>query len=69
MTITNAERAARAKSTVAVYVAIVGDDYTDPSDAISDLLADLRHRCDELGVDYDALDGRAAVNYGAEAAS
>jgi hypothetical protein len=68
---TNSERAARAKKAVAAYVDLAGGGYDLSSingigEAISDLLADLRHRCAELDLDYDVLDGLAAANYRAE---
>lgn len=46
----NAERADRADTVVKVFSALTGSDlYTQ---AILDLLADLRHLCDREGVDW-----------------
>lgn len=37
-----------------------------PEDGISDLLADIRHLCDLLGLDFSDLDSRAYRNYVSE---
>lgn len=38
----------------------------DPESAISDVLTDLRHYCDLLGLDFAEIDGRGYRNYSAE---
>jgi hypothetical protein len=38
----------------------------EPDTCVADLLADLRHLCDRLGLDYAKLDRRAYHNYAEE---
>jgi hypothetical protein len=38
----------------------------EPDTCVADLLADLRHLCDHLGLDYAKLDRRAYRNYAEE---
>jgi hypothetical protein len=62
----NARRAERGSGTIAAYIRLVGDEYDDANDAVSDLLTDLRHHCAHAGVDFDAAEYRAFTNYQAE---
>lgn len=64
---TNEDRRARGAQLVAAYI----DDrpgYHDVGDAVCDLLTDLRHYCATVsGLEFDALNTRAAAHYQAEA--
>ena len=62
----NERRAERGSGTVTAYMGLVGGEYHDAGDAVSDLLTDLRHHCAHAGVDFDAAEYRAFTNYQAE---
>lgn len=58
---TNPERCERAYRTLLCYDAVV-----DRETALADLLADLRHLCDQAGYDWDYALSTAFLNYNAE---
>lgn len=59
----NHRRATFASVAVKAYAEATGVMDEEPSLAIGDLLGDLRHLCDSLGVDYDELDDRGERHY------
>lgn len=61
----NRWRAEAAGAAVRAY-GVGGYDSEEPATVVADLLADLRHLCDALGVDYDQLDARGQGHYLAE---
>jgi hypothetical protein len=61
----NSARASFAALAVVAFVRRVGD-AGDLGTSISDLLGDLRHLCDALGLDYDSLDLHGLAHYNAE---
>ena len=61
----NARRARRAAAALAAYRRRTG---ADPEDAVSDLLTDLMHWCDRLGLAFPEALGRARSHYAAETA-
>jgi hypothetical protein len=69
---TNAARRARGAALVNDYIENISGDtgYDDVSDAVCDLLTDLRHYCATVsGLKFDAVDARAAMHYQAESPS
>jgi hypothetical protein len=71
-TATNEGRRARGAELVAAYIENISGDtgYDDVGDAVCDLLADLRHYCATVsGLEFDALQARAATHYQAEVSS
>ena len=62
---TNVERADRIYRLMLVYKQYKGDneDYTTD---VTDLLTDLMHYCDEMGIDFDRRMGFARAYYEAE---
>jgi hypothetical protein len=61
----NAARASFAAAALVAYVNQVGDS-GDLETSIADLLGDLRHLCDALGIGYGDADGRGEYHYDAE---
>lgn len=59
----NDARASFGAAVLAAYAQRVGGDNNELETQLSDLLADLRHVCDALGLDYEAADMTAHVNY------
>jgi hypothetical protein len=59
----NDARASFGAAVLAAYSERVGDKSNEVETQLADLLADLRHLCDALGLDYDAADTKAHVNY------
>jgi hypothetical protein len=49
----NRQRALVAKSIMAKYVRIKGDPYDNKSNVV-DILTDLRHYCEQFGIDFHA---------------
>ncbi|MEL6216350.1 MAG: hypothetical protein AAFQ99_11825 [Pseudomonadota bacterium] len=63
---TNKQRAERAARTLVTYRKLVGESDPSAEEDVTDLLADLRHFCDVIGRDFDALNDRAFGHYMAE---
>ena len=61
----NDARATWAAQTLVAYTALVGDS-GELETQIVDVLADLRHLCDALGLDYAAADETAATRHSEE---
>jgi hypothetical protein len=61
----NDDRAEWAETALEAFMAVCK---TDESDAVADLLANLRHYCDRNDLDFDAELSRANMNYEAETA-
>ncbi len=59
----NDHRSAWAGEAIATFMLATG---TDLEDAVSDLLADIRHWCDRHDIDFDVELGRAVAHYEAE---
>jgi hypothetical protein len=59
----NDRRSAWAGQAIAAFMRATG---TDLEDAVSDLIANLRHWCDRHEIDFDAEFARAAFHYEAE---
>lgn len=69
---TNSDRARRAFAAVEEYIGrerVSLDDVDDAHQVVKDLLGDLRHLADRLGVDFDAADLAAGRIYTDERAS
>jgi hypothetical protein len=73
--VTNQQRAAWAKKALATFTAEVFFTETpevlhpeDLKDALSDLICDLMHLANQLGMDADAVAAQAQLNYEAEIA-
>ena len=66
MSMSNRERANRAKPALCSYQDLVGE--VDPSfeATVSDLLADIRHFCDDHNLNFDDLEQRALRHYHSE---
>jgi len=60
----NDDRAAWAGDAIDAFARTTGVD--DPDDAVSDLIADLRHWCDRNGVEFEEAVRRAAHHYETE---
>lgn len=61
--LSNYDRAIRARLALNTYRAVYGDTGTDPEEDVSDILTDLRHYCDTLGLSFGDLDRMAYANY------
>jgi len=59
------QKAAFADAALGPYAEVTGLGYPEPemSEAITDLLSDLRHLCDREGLDFATLDDRAQRHY------
>lgn len=60
----NTRRAGFALAALGGYRAVVGDE--EPATVIGDLLGDLRHLCDALGLDFEDLVEAGRFHYDAE---
>ena len=60
---TNAKRIEHARFAIASACFARGEAPTYNEDAVTDLLADLRHLCAEHGFDYDRCDRVAAMHF------
>jgi hypothetical protein len=59
----NDARASFGAAVLVAYSERVGGESNEVETQLADLLADLRHVCDALGLDYEAADATAHVNY------
>lgn len=59
----NDARASFGAAVLVAYAERVGGESNEVDTQLSDLLADLRHLCDALGLDYDAADATAHMHY------
>lgn len=64
----NYRRATFASSVVRIFATATGIDDDEPATAISDLLCDLQHLADALGLDWADLTERGAGHHAAEIA-
>lgn len=62
----NGERAERAYRTLLVYCQHMGDGTKPDDEGLRDLLSDLMHLCDEMGMDLDEALALARNNWEAE---
>lgn len=65
MTPTNAQRSERAYRLLLIYEQ-QHDEGEDHETAVSDLLADLMHLCDDYGIEWEEVTRRAAMHHEAE---
>lgn len=68
MTETTTRKAELAAKTLEAYEQVVGGKYEGelPETRVSDLLADLRHYCDQEGIDWSEVERLADYHYSAE---
>ena len=62
----NESRATAGMAAIRLYASQAFHGPEEPKTALGDLLGDLRHACDALGLDFDQMSERGAMHYEAE---